>query len=125
MKPIVQLERSGCGIAIMAARAGVTYAQTKRDVNRLGLFADDPRLWSETDYVRKLLKEYGFRWARTEAPFISERPCLILRCSTSHGTGFGVARSGIGWCFGEGLVGLSCSTRSAHSVAMCAPTSVA
>ena len=71
MKPVVQLERTGCGIASMAALAGVSYAQAKRVANRLGIFADDPRLWSETDYVLKLLKEYGFQSARTEVPFTS------------------------------------------------------
>ena len=71
MKPVVQLERTGCGIASMAALAGVSYAQAKRVANRLGIFADDPRLWSETDHVRRLLKEYGFRSVRTEVPFTS------------------------------------------------------
>ena len=71
MKPVVQLERTGCGIASVAVLAGVSYAQAKRVANRLGIFADDPRLWSETDYVLKLLKEYGFRSARTEVPFTS------------------------------------------------------
>jgi hypothetical protein len=47
MKPVVQLERTGCG------------------------FADDPRLWSETHYVHRLLKQYGIRPARVETPFIS------------------------------------------------------
>jgi hypothetical protein len=42
MKPVVQLEWTGYGIASMAALAGVTYAQTKRFANRLSLFADDP-----------------------------------------------------------------------------------
>jgi len=71
MRSVVQLERTGCGIASMAVLAGVSYAQAKRVANRLGIFADDPRLWSETDYVRRLLKEYGFRSAQTEVPFTS------------------------------------------------------
>ena len=71
MKPVVQLERTGCGIASMAALAGVSYAQAKRAANRLGISADDPKLWSETDHVRRLLKEYGFRSVRTEVPFTS------------------------------------------------------
>ena len=71
MKLVVQLERTGCGIASMAALVGVSYAQAKRVANRLGIFADDPRLWSETDYVLRLLREYGFRSARTEVPFTS------------------------------------------------------
>lgn len=71
MKPVVQLEPTGCGIASVAALAGVNYAEAKWVANRLGIFADDPTLWSETDYVLRLLKEYGFRSARTEVPFIS------------------------------------------------------
>ena len=71
MKPVVQLERTGCGIASMAVLAGVTYAQATRVANRLGIFADDPKLWSETNHVRRLLKEHGFRSARTEVPFTS------------------------------------------------------
>ena len=71
MRPVVQLERTGCGIAAVAALAGVEYDQAKRMATRLGIVADDPALWSETDHVRRLLKEYGFRLARTEAPFTS------------------------------------------------------
>ena len=71
MKPVVQLERTGCGIASMAVLAGVTYAQATRVANRLGIFADDPKLWSETNHVRRLLKEHGFRSTRTEVPFTS------------------------------------------------------
>ena len=71
MKPVVQLEWTGCGIASVAALAGVSYRETQRVANRLGIFADDPKLWSETGYVRRLLKEYGVRSARTEVPFTS------------------------------------------------------
>ena len=71
MKTVVQLERTGCGIASVAVLAGVSYAQAKRVANRLGIFADDSKLWSETGYVRRLLTEYGIRPARTEVPFTS------------------------------------------------------
>ena len=71
MKPVVQLERTGCGIASVAALAGVSYTQAKRMANRIGILADDSKLWSETGYVRRLLAEYGFRSARTEMPFTS------------------------------------------------------
>ncbi|MBU6479991.1 MAG: hypothetical protein KGS09_05550 [Nitrospirae bacterium] len=71
MKPVIQLERTGCGIAAVATLAGVSYAQAKRVANRLGIFADDWKLWSETGYVRRLLTEYGFRSARTEVSFTS------------------------------------------------------
>src|SRR5580765_818061 len=71
MKPVVQLERTGCGIASVAALAGVRYREMQRVANRLGIVADDPRLWSETGYVRRLLKEFGIRPASTEVPFTS------------------------------------------------------
>jgi hypothetical protein len=71
MKPIVQLERTGCGIAAVATLAGVSYREMQRMANRLGIFADDQKLWSETGYVRGLLKKYGIRSARTEVPFTS------------------------------------------------------
>lgn len=71
MKPVVQLERTGCGIASVAALAGVSYRQAQRVANRIGILADDPRLWSETGYVRRLLQEYGVRSVNTEVPFTS------------------------------------------------------
>jgi hypothetical protein len=71
MKSVVQLERTGCGIASVAALAGVSYRQAQRVANRLGIFADDPKLWSETGYVRRLLTEYGIRSARIEMSFTS------------------------------------------------------
>ena len=71
MKPVVQLERTGCGIASVAVLAGASYRQAQRVANRLGIFADDPRLWSETHYVHRLLKQYGIRPARVEKPFTS------------------------------------------------------
>jgi hypothetical protein len=71
MKPVVQLERTGCGIASVAALAGLGYREMQRVANRLGISADDPRLWSETSLVRRLLKEHGIRPASTEVPFTS------------------------------------------------------
>lgn len=37
MKTVVQLERTGCGIASVAMLAGVSYAQAKRVANRLDI----------------------------------------------------------------------------------------
>lgn len=125
MKPVVQLERTGCGIASVAALAGMSYRQARLVAKRLGIFAGDSRLWSETHHVRRLLKEYGIRSASTEVPFTSWEAFRILRYSPSNGTKNGIVRSGIGWCFGEGLAGLPCSTRSAHFIATRALTSVA
>ena len=71
MKPVVQLDRTGCGIASVAALSGVSYRQARLVANRLGISAGDSRLWSETHHVRRLLKEYGIRSASTQVPFTS------------------------------------------------------
>jgi hypothetical protein len=86
MKPVVQLEQTGCGIASVAALAGVRYWEMQRVANRLGIVADDPRLWSETGYVRRLLKEFEIRPASTEVPFTSWEtlPSLALLAVKWH-----------------------------------------
>jgi hypothetical protein len=71
VKPVVQLERTGCGIASVATVAGLRYRQVQSVANRLGIFAEDERLWSETAYVRHLLRYYGVRAAQTEVRFQS------------------------------------------------------
>ena len=48
MKPVIQAEVTGCGIASVAAIAGVSYAVAKQQANLLGIFAQDAALWSET-----------------------------------------------------------------------------
>ncbi|HVO32310.1 MAG TPA: hypothetical protein VMU17_00240 [Elusimicrobiota bacterium] len=58
MKPVVQREPTGCGIASVAALAGVSYARAKRAATALGIEADDRRLWSETSHIRRLLKRF-------------------------------------------------------------------
>lgn len=83
---MVQLERTGCGIATVAAVAGVSYRQAQRTANGLGIFAGDRRLWSETGYVRRLLREYGLRPASLERPFRSRKslPDLALLAIKWH-----------------------------------------
>jgi len=71
MKPVIQLERTGCGIAAVAALAGVSYGQVQRTAHQLGIFAHDRRLWSETEYVTRLLQRYRIRPASSERPFRS------------------------------------------------------
>lgn len=81
MKPVIQLERTGCGIAAVATLAGVSYRQAQSVANRLGIFAGDSMLWSETHHVRRLLKEYGIRSASTEVLFTSWKAlpdCALL-----------------------------------------------
>jgi hypothetical protein len=61
MKPVIQAEVTGCGIASVAAIAGVSYAIAKKTANGLNIFAQDQRLWSETSHVHKLLHHFGYR----------------------------------------------------------------
>ena len=69
MKAIIQLDRTGCGIAAVAALAGVNYREARLAASRLDIYVDDPALWSETEPVRRLLTAYGIKSARTEVRF--------------------------------------------------------
>jgi hypothetical protein len=71
MKPVVQLERTGCGIASVAAIAGLSYPKVKTIANALGIFAQDESLWSETSHVRKLLGHFDIKTDPRELPFRS------------------------------------------------------
>jgi hypothetical protein len=50
--------KTGCGIAAVATIVDKPYSEVKTRANILGIFADDEKLFSETDFVRKLLEEY-------------------------------------------------------------------
>lgn len=71
MKPVVQLEPTGCGIASVAALAGVSYTAAKRVANQMGISVADSRLWSETTYVRRLLKHYQIQGSSRPTSFVS------------------------------------------------------
>ncbi len=71
MKPVVQADRTGCGIASVAAIVGVTYARSKAVAASLGIFVSDSALWSDTTPVRRLLAQFGLRAPRTTIPFQS------------------------------------------------------
>lgn len=93
MKPVVQLEQTGCGIASVAALAGVSYRSAQRKASRRGIFAGDSRLWSETHHVRRLPKQYGIRPARAEKPFTSwkdlpDRALLAIKWRREQGRAF-------------------------------------
>ena len=59
MKPVLQQEATGCGIASVATLAGVTYGHVKDAAEQFGISAEDDQLWSETAYIRTLLCHYG------------------------------------------------------------------
>ena len=71
MKPVVQLEPTGCGIASVAAIAGLSYPKAKAIANSLGIFAHDKSLWSKTSHVRKLLGHLDIKTGPREVPFRS------------------------------------------------------
>jgi hypothetical protein len=71
VKPVIQEEPTGCGIAAAAAVAGVSYAQAKSVAESLGISAADPQLWSGTAYVRRLLTGFGLGINRSVQPFRS------------------------------------------------------
>lgn len=71
MKPVIQEEVTGCGIASAAAIAGITYAQAKAVANNMGIHADDPALWSEIQYIRYLIRKLGFVTDKETTPFTS------------------------------------------------------
>ena len=88
----------GCGIASVAALAGVSYWQAQRVAISARHFRGDSRLWSETlatfaGCSRSM--EFGRQVPKCPSPH--GRPCPILRCSPSNGTKNGSVRSGTGW----------------------------
>ena len=69
MQPVIQEEKTGCAIASVAAIAGVSYQQARRVAAGLGIYAHDSLLWSETDYIRRLLQAFAIRSASGETAF--------------------------------------------------------
>ncbi|MEE3321624.1 MAG: hypothetical protein VX258_13110 [Pseudomonadota bacterium] len=71
INPVIQEEETGCGIAAAACILGLTYKQMKAVANGMGIQASDPSLWSDTQYVRRLLAWGGAKAALQETPFSS------------------------------------------------------
>lgn len=71
IKPIIQEELTGCAIASTAVLAGISYKESQRTANDLGIFAEDKALWSETHYIRRLLLSFNIQTDKGETPFIS------------------------------------------------------
>ncbi|WP_067101643.1 hypothetical protein [Marinomonas atlantica] len=69
ISPVIQEETTGCGIASVANIVGKTYPEMKAIANSLGIYADDTALWSDTQYVRTLLKNEGIATSDSETPF--------------------------------------------------------
>ncbi|ALF58639.1 hypothetical protein [Psychrobacter urativorans] len=71
LPPVIQEEATGCGIASVANILGKSYQQMKAIANSMGIYADDKSLWSDTEYVRKLLTNAGVSLSPEETPFNS------------------------------------------------------
>ena len=69
LKPVIQEESTGCGIAAVASILGKTYAQMKAIANAMGIDAADTSLWSDTQYVRRMLASEGVATSSDEVPF--------------------------------------------------------
>ena len=66
---VVQEEENGCGFGAVANITQLPYSTIKSKANSLGIFAGDELLFSETNYVRKLLSEYGYTASPNEIAF--------------------------------------------------------
>lgn len=65
----------------------------KKQANALGIYAEDTALWSETDHVRRLVRELGVAVAATETPFTSweslpDRALLAIKWRMERGRPF-------------------------------------
>lgn len=69
LKPVIQEEPTGCGIAAVANILGKTYPEMKALANSKGIYAEDQSLWSDTQYVRRMLADAGLKTTDTEIPF--------------------------------------------------------
>jgi ABC-type bacteriocin/lantibiotic exporter with double-glycine peptidase domain len=89
-EPIVQQDRTGCGIACAAMLAGVSYAEAKAAAVRLGIAVEDSRLWSDTSPLRRLLETYGIALSSTPKAFstwdaLPDRALLAIKWHLERG----------------------------------------
>ena len=80
MRPVIQEEKTGCGIAALACILGKSYEEMKTIANSMGIYATDEFLWSDTKYIRRLLKANNFETGCEEIPFQTwcELPAIAL-----------------------------------------------
>jgi ABC-type bacteriocin/lantibiotic exporter with double-glycine peptidase domain len=71
MKPVVQHDRTGCGLACVAALSGESYAAVKAEAAALGISVTDPQLWSGTKHIRRLLAQVQIAAGKNEEKFVS------------------------------------------------------
>jgi ABC-type bacteriocin/lantibiotic exporter with double-glycine peptidase domain len=93
LKPVIQQEATGCGIACAATLAGISYSKAKKLANSLGIFAQDCRLWSDTSAVRKLMRHLKINLAKNEKVFrgwdnLPDRALLAIKWHKEKGIPF-------------------------------------
>ena len=86
MNPVIQEETTGCGIASVANIIGKSYSELKAIANSMDIHASDKSLWSDTEYVRKLLNSFNIETSKNEIPFKSwrELPNIALLSIKHH-----------------------------------------
>ncbi len=86
LKPVIQEETTGCGIASVANILGKSYSEMKTIANGMGIYASDQELWSDTRYVRRMLAAQGVHTSAQETPFKSwdSLPDLALLAIKHH-----------------------------------------
>lgn len=71
LSPVVQEENTGCGIASVANILGKSYTEMRETANAMDIYASDKLLWSDTQYVRRLLSNAGIKTSNDEISFVS------------------------------------------------------
>ena len=86
MKVVIQEEEFGCGIASVANIVGLSYQEVKQKANEIGIFAEDKQLYSDTEYISRLLAEYNIETSKKERAFTSWKhlPDLALLAVKYH-----------------------------------------
>ena len=59
MTPIIQEDITGCAIASVAAIKGITYKESKKIAESIGINVENSVLWSDTKPICKLLGHLG------------------------------------------------------------------
>ncbi len=86
IKPVIQQDLTGCGLACVATVVGLRYEQVKATALTLGIDVKVPSLWSETTHVRHLLEHFHVIPSKQEIPFRSWKtlPSLALLAIKWH-----------------------------------------
>ena len=71
MSVVIQEENTGCGIASVANILNLPYSVVKSKANSIGIYAEDNALYSDTEYVRRLLAQYNVETSGKEVSFTS------------------------------------------------------